>query len=274
MTNLDMTNPNADNADTNNTGDTDAGTPDVQDPGKPKNNRSDPFVRSPASRPNSTASQRAGEQLEVELLPSQKEVARQAAGRRDADLGAVINLGLEEVADAGGPVPSPTIHENLLGLSANMQKISKDPQGRFQLAELRLLHIRLLSYKRKVRGRRRKRKKLWSKAADETSAVAIQARLDSKESARLRKKSRQAKTPPPALLRRGLLHALRRQGEMKELESWIGRWASWAERLSEKSASIGKISDGSVPDDRLWIWESVMEVAEEIDRALRGRLPC
>ena len=103
-----MTNPNADNADTNNTGDTDAGTPDVQDPGKPKNNRFDPFVRSPASRPNSTASQRAGEQLEVELLPSRKEVARQAAGRRDADLGAVINLGLEEVADAGGPVPSPT----------------------------------------------------------------------------------------------------------------------------------------------------------------------
>ncbi len=277
MSNLDMNSPNANNAG-------DANAPDIHGLGGAKDNRSDLSARSPSAEPNSTATQTAGERLEVELLPSQKEVARQAASRRDASLGAVINLGLKEVADAGGPVPSPTIHEDLLRLSARMQKISQDPQGHFQLVELCLFHTRLLSHGRKVRTRRRKRKKLWSKAADETSAVTIQARLDGRESARLHERSRQAKTPPPVLLRRGLLRALRRQGEMKKLESWIGRWASRAEHLSEKSASNDSVSSGSVPggsvpggnafDDRPWIWESAMEVAEEIDRVLRDRLPC
>lgn len=71
---------------------------------------------------------------------------------------------------------------------------------------------------------------------------------------------------------------------MKKLESWIGRWASRTEHLSEKSASNDSVSSGSVPggsvsggnvfDDRPWIWECAMEVAEEIDRVLRDRLPC
>lgn len=214
---------------------------------------------------NSTANQATGELLAVPVSSSEKEAIEQAADWRDVRPRSLINLGLEKVAGAGGPIPAPTMYEELLDLSAKIQGVSKGPQDCCPLVELRLFRLDLVTSAQEVHAQHHKRKRLWEKAIGETSTRAIWAHLDGEELARLREKSKESGMSSEALLRHGLLHALNRQSEMKELESWIGRWAERARCLNERGASDG--------DPSPWIWEKVAEIGEEIDRVVRGSLP-
>ena len=215
-------------------------------------------------RSSYTANQTAAELLAVPVSASEEEVIEQVADRRGVEARSLINLGLKEAAGTGGPISAPTVHKKLLDLSAKAQKVSEAPEDHLGPAELHTLRLELLMWGREIRTRRRERKRLWDKAAKETSTEVIWTRLDGKESAHLREKSEQAGIPPKVLLRQGLLQALDRQSEMKELESWIGRWANRAERLHERSASNrGAQFQG---------WEKMAEIGEEIDTVVRGNV--
>lgn len=265
MTNSDANGPDM-NSNTDNAGADSSGAEDPGGNGGMNDGRPAPTASGSVVIPSSTANPAAGKQLEVWLPPSQKELAKQAAAWRDASLTSVVNLGLEEAAGVGGPVPLPTIHRELLNLSAKIQKLSKAPQDNRQMAELRRFHIQLSVCEERVRDQRQARRQLWKKATEETATVAIRARLCSKESARLRRKSEQTGTSPASLLHQGLLRALGRQSEMRELRSCLGQWARRAKCLSGKSPPGG--------ESKPWIWEGAAEVAREIDRTFRGRLSC
>ena len=205
--------------------------------------------------------------LAIPASQSEKKVIEHSAERCSTSVKAIMNLGLNEVADIGGLVPKPDVYKNLLGLASKMREATETSLGSKLGTNLLNFETKLTIWRAQLSGVRRDRESLLSASEEEPLTQTIWVCLERCESERLEEEAKRQGASPATLLREGLFQRLseHRKWKMKRLEGRVSQWCKRIEMIRKRAKSNRDHGD--------WIWEQMEKIADRITRSARKIRP-